>query len=77
LRQQNGFSRFNLSGRQGYTTTLSGQSPITRRTEIVTIYTALLNNGGLLYVATVAPQDESYRYSTAFRNMLASIRVND
>lgn len=77
LRQQNALSRFDFSGRQGFTTTLSGQSPITGRAEVVTIYTALLNNGGLLYLATVAPQDESYRYSTAFRNMLASIHVND
>jgi hypothetical protein len=77
LRQQSGFSRFNLSGRQGYTTILSGQSPITGRNEVVTVYTAMLSNGQLLYVATVTPQDESYRYSTAFRNMLASIRVND
>jgi Zn-dependent protease with chaperone function len=77
LRQQGGYSRFNLSGRQGYTVTLSGQSPITGRTETVTVYTALLNDGGLLYVSTVSPQDEGYRYSTAFRNMLASIRVSN
>jgi hypothetical protein len=75
LRQQSGYSRYNLSGRPGYMTTLSGRSSITGRAEIVTIYTAMLNNGDLFYVATVSPQDESYNYSQAFRNMLASIRV--
>jgi beta-barrel assembly-enhancing protease len=77
LRQQGGYSQFNISGRQGYTTTLSGQSPVTGRTEIVTVYTAMLRNGQMLCVATVVPQDESYRYSTAFRNVVASISVND
>jgi len=77
LRQQGGYSRFNLSGYQGYTATLSGSSPITGQTEVVTIYTAMLRNGRLLCVATVVPQDESYRYSTTFRNMLASISVNE
>lgn len=77
LRQQGGFTRFNMSGRQGYTVTLSGPSPTTGRVEVVTVYTAMLNSRQLLYVATVVPQDEAYRYSTAFRNMLASLRVND
>ena len=77
LRQQGGYSRFNLSGYQGYMATLSGLSPITGRNEVVTIYTAMLRNGRLLCIATVVPQDESYRYSTTFRNMLASISVNE
>ena len=77
LRQQGGYSRFNLSGYQGYMATLSGLSPITGRNEVVTIYTAILRNGRLLCIATVVPQDESYRYSTTFRNMLASISVNE
>ena len=77
LRQQGTYSRFNLSGYQGYMATLSGSSPITGRTEVVTIYTAMLRNGRLLCIATVVPQDESYRYSTTFRNMLASITVNE
>ncbi|MEP6850197.1 MAG: M48 family metallopeptidase [Acidobacteriota bacterium] len=77
LRQQGSYTRFNLSGRQGYTTTLSGISPITNRIESVAVYTAMLSNGQLLFVTTVAPQSESYRYSNAFRNLLASIHVND
>lgn len=77
LRQKGAFTRFNLSGRQGYTVALAGLSPVTNRMESVTVYTALLSDGSLLYVATVSPQDESYRYSNAFRNMLASIHVND
>ena len=56
---------------------LSGRSPVTNRTEVVTIYTAQLRNGGLFYVATVVPEGEAGSYSTAFRAMLNSIRLND
>jgi len=75
LQQHGGFTRYNLNGRQGYTTTLSGQSPVTGRTEVVTIYTALVSEGQLFYVATVVPQDESTRYSAAFRSLLTSITL--
>ena len=77
LRQQSGFQRAYLGGRQAYSTTLSGRSPITGNTEIVTIYTAQLRGGNLLYVATVAPGSEAARYDRAFQNVLSSIRLND
>ncbi len=77
LRQSGGFSRGTVSGRQAYQTTLSGRSETTGRTEIVTIYTTQLRSGQLLYIATVAPQDEASRYSNAFRNMLNSVRLTD
>ena len=77
LRQQSGFQRTNLGGRQAYSTTLSGRSPITGNTEIVTIYTAQLRGGNLLYVATVAPDNEAARYDRAFQNVLNSIQLTD
>ncbi|HTH52005.1 MAG TPA: M48 family metallopeptidase [Pyrinomonadaceae bacterium] len=44
--RSNGYaSRTTLGGRQAYVTTLSGQSPVTRRTEVVTIYTTQMRNG--------------------------------
>jgi hypothetical protein len=77
LRQRGGFLRTTVAVRQGFTTILSGRSPVTGRNEIVTIYTAPLRNGDLLYVAAVSPEDESYRYSNAFRTLISSIRLND
>ncbi|MBK8303082.1 MAG: hypothetical protein IPK98_06675 [Chloracidobacterium sp.] len=50
---------------------------MTNQTEIVTIYTTNLRNGGIFYVATVVPQSEANSYSYAFKNMLNSIRLND
>ena len=77
LRQQSNYSRTSIGGRNAYATTLSGRSPITGRTEIVTMYTTQLRNGQLLYVGMVAPENESSSYNNTFRNLLRSIRLND
>ena len=77
LRQQTGFSQTYVAGRQGYTTSASGRSPVTSRAENINIYTTQLRSGELLYVVTVVPDDESYNYNSAFRNVLSSIRLND
>jgi len=76
LRQQSRFSRASVAGRQGYAAVLAGRSPVTGRTEVVTVYTAPMQNGDLLYVTGVAPENESFRYDRAFRNMVSSIRIN-
>ncbi|MEO5858306.1 MAG: M48 family metallopeptidase [Pyrinomonadaceae bacterium] len=77
LRQQGGFTRTTIAGRQAYLTTLAGRSPVTGRNETVTVYTVPMRSGDLLYIAAVAPSDESFRYNSAFRSMVGSIRLND
>ena len=77
LSQRTGFSRTTIGGRQAYTTVLSGRSPVTNRTEVVTVYATQLRNGSLLYIDTVTPEQDSYRYNTAFRNLINSVRLND
>ena len=77
LRQNSSFSRATLAGRQAYTTTLSGRSPVTGQTELVTVYTTQTRNGQLLYFTTVVPQGESYYYSNTFRQILNSVRFTD
>jgi hypothetical protein len=57
-------------------TTLSGTSPLTRRGEVVTVYTTLTDNGELFYLATVSPQQDAYRNDAAFRNMVRSVRFS-
>ena len=77
LSQRGETSRTTVDGRQGNLTSLSGRSPVTNRTEIVNIYTTQLRNGELFYTITVVPDNESYNYSAAFRNVLSSIQLND
>lgn len=77
LRQRGEVSPISIDGRQGNLISLSGRSPITNRTEIVNIYTTQLRNGGLFYAITVVPDNESYNYGSAFRNVLSSVQLND
>lgn len=77
LAQRTNLTRTTFAGRQGYSTTLYGRSPVTGRTETVTIFTAQLRSGDLFYVAAVAPEDEAYRYNNVFRSMINSIQLAD
>jgi beta-barrel assembly-enhancing protease len=77
LRQQGGYSSASIDGRSTLATQLTGRSPITNQTEVVTIYTTQLRDGNLLYVATVAPSYGSSSYNRAFSNMLRSLQIND
>lgn len=77
LRQQNNISRTSISGRNAYVTTLAGRSPVTGRTELVTVYTTQLSNGQLVYFDMVVPENESYSYSNTFRSILNSVRFSD
>lgn len=77
LRQQGGYARASIDGRNALSTRLAGRSPVTGQTEIVTIYTTLMRDGNLMYVATVAPQAESGSYNRAFGSIISSMRIND
>lgn len=77
LRQRGNYSRAYVGGRQGYSLTLAGRSPVTGKTELVDIYTAQLRNGEMMYVVTVVPEEVSYSHNRAFRTLLNSIRLRD
>jgi hypothetical protein len=77
LRSRGSYSRIYIDGRQAYSTVLSGQSPITGMTEVVTVYTVNLYSGDLFYAVTVVPQSESSGYNSAFRSVIGSIRLGN
>jgi Zn-dependent protease with chaperone function len=77
LRQSTNYTRTMLGGRNAYTTTLTGRSPLTNRNEVVNVFTTQLRNGNLFYVIAVSPENESSNYNYAFRNILRTIRLND
>jgi len=77
LRQRTGYSRISVSGREGFVTDLQGRSPVTNRTENVTVYTIPLRSGDLLYIVSVSPADEAFRYDRTFRNLIASVQIHD
>jgi beta-barrel assembly-enhancing protease len=77
LRAQSGSTRTNVSGRVGLATTLSGRSPVTGQTEIVTVVTTMLRDGSIFYMNYVTPQYDQRNYQNAFNQILRSIRLND
>jgi beta-barrel assembly-enhancing protease len=76
LRQRTNYAQTYVGNKQGYTTTLAGRSDVTGRTEVVTVFTTMMNNGELFYFVAVSPENEASSYNSTFRNMLSSIRLN-
>ncbi len=77
MERQGGYTRTRIADHTAYSIVLAGRSPVTGRTEVATVYTTLLGDGQLFSVVTVVPQNEQNAYSTAFRNLIRSIRLND
>jgi Zn-dependent protease with chaperone function len=84
IRQTNSHLRANARGRRetidgqpGYSTTLSGTSPVTGEEERVTVVTRQLADGHVLYTLLIAPGRDYNSVSTAFNRMVQSLRVND
>jgi len=76
LRESTGFQRAYISGRSGLSTTLSNVNEATGEREVVTLVTTQLQNGDLFYMIAVAPQSEARTFTTAFNNILRSVRLN-
>jgi Zn-dependent protease with chaperone function len=76
MRQQSGYQRGSIDGRNALAITLSNVNEATGRQEVVTIYTTMLQSGDLFYVISVAPRDEYGNYQRAFQTVLNSIRLN-
>ncbi len=53
--------------------TLKGLSPISKRQEIINLYTAISPNGDIFYITTVVPPDEIADYENVFRRILNSV----
>lgn len=77
LRQSGGSTRATVDGRAALASNFSGTSPITGKTENVTIYTTLLNDGNLLYMAFVTPSANASTYNRSFNTILQSVQIND
>lgn len=77
LRGRGGLQNTTLSGRNGLVATLTNVSEVTRRGEIVTVFTTLLRDGNLFYCIAVAPQDEYQAYQRSFQRVAQSIRLSD
>jgi hypothetical protein len=77
LRRQGGYSRTNIGGRQGLTTTLTNVSEVTGEQEAVNLSTVQLQDGSLLFLIGVAPVDEARTYLNTFNRVRQSLQLAD
>ncbi|HET9215965.1 MAG TPA: M48 family metallopeptidase [Terriglobia bacterium] len=75
LRADRNYQQTTINKRQALLRRLVGTSNVTGRKEVVNVYTTLLNNGPLLYVIQVVPEEESQKYARAFNDMVRSLRL--
>jgi hypothetical protein len=76
-RQSNGYVRESIGGRAALTTTLRNLSEVTGESESVTVSTAQLRDGSILYLIAVAPMDEANAYRSVFSRMKQSVQLTD
>ena len=77
LRRQGGYSRTNIGGRQGLTTTLSNVSEVTGENEAVNLSTVQLSDGSVLFLVGVAPTDEARTYLNTFSRIRQNLELAD
>ncbi|HEV2914091.1 MAG TPA: hypothetical protein VGX92_12485 [Pyrinomonadaceae bacterium] len=77
LHQQSGSQKSLVAGRDALMMIFSGESPVSKGSEVMTLYTTLLRNGDLFYVLTVAPQDQYRDYEGPFQNVIRTIQINE
>jgi hypothetical protein len=76
LKVEGQYQRTRLGRRNALARRLSGTSRVTNQTEIVDVYTTLLDNRQLFYVVQVAPANVRRQYSKAFEDMIRSLTLN-
>jgi peptidase M48-like protein len=76
MRQRTGLQRTTLSGRTAYTTSFTNINEATGQAENVTVVTTQLQDGRLLNMIAVAPENEAGVFQNAFRNVMRSIQIN-
>jgi beta-barrel assembly-enhancing protease len=77
LRRAGGYSRVNVDGRNGLTTTLRNVSEVTGTSEVVNVTTTFLSDGSMLYVIGVAPEQEAQTYLNTFGRVRQTIDLAD
>ena len=77
LRRQTGYSRTNVGGREGLTTTLSNVSEVTGEREAVNVSTVQLRDGSVLFMVGVAPSDEARTYLNTFSRIRQNVQLAD
>ena len=77
LRQSGSFSNVTIGGRNGLATVLTNVSDATGQPERIALYTTLMNDGSVFFVAGVSPAGEFSTYRQIFNRSVQSLQLND
>jgi peptidase M48-like protein len=77
LRTTGGYTRDRISGRNALRTNLANVSEVTGQRENVSLTTTQLNDGRVLYLIGVSPQNEANEYEDAFQRVRQSVQLSD
>jgi hypothetical protein len=77
LRMTGGYRREYVGNREGLSVVLNNVNEVTRRNEVITVYTTRLRGGDLFYMVAVAPRDEYNSYQRVFQNIVRTVELND
>lgn len=75
LRVRGGWRETDIDGRTALVRTLRGRSPVTREDERVTLFTRFLDDGSLIHLIFVVPDDRYREARDTFEKMLDSLRI--
>jgi beta-barrel assembly-enhancing protease len=67
--------QIDFGGKRGYVSAVSGPSAINGVREVDVTYTTATSDGRMLYLITIAPEDETESYNAAFQQILRSLRM--
>ena len=77
LRQEGGYAAVAVAGREALAANFAGRWPSTGHVEMITTYTAMMQDGVLFYLITVSPQDDQSTYHPVFLNVIKSIQLGE
>jgi Zn-dependent protease with chaperone function len=75
LRRAGNYQRTNVGGQQGLTASLRNVSDVTGAEEYVSLSTAYLDDGNMLFMIGVAPQNEANTYANAFAKVRQNLQI--
>ena len=77
MRRLDRYNRVNVNGRYWISTRFTNTNEATGRPETVAFFATQLRDGNVLYISTVAPQNESGVFQNAFNRIINSVQLND
>ncbi len=77
MRQIGRLGSSNSAGRTWMSTRFSNRNEATGRTETVALFATQLRDGSVLFMSTVAPQNESGVFQDTFNRIINSVQLND